>query len=139
VPLCVPDRQSPSLEAKGGWVKPGRLTTLVLIFRQLCTAGTLKQPQARSGAAPVAWPRRMPPSRQERRKAARDAAKRAPATAGAAGAGGAAAAGANITVKAPSRGDWEASVLFNAVTPEVLQQRQGLTLVHFSAQLERSL
>ena len=44
----------------------------------------------------------MPPSRQERRKAERDAAKRAPAktgTAGAAGAAGAAAALANLTVE----------------------------------------
>jgi hypothetical protein len=46
----------------------------------------------------------MAPSRQERRKAERDAAKRAPAQAGAAGAAGAAAALANLNVNAG--GDW---------------------------------
>jgi len=54
----------------------------------------------------------MPPSRQERRKAERDAAKRAPARSGAGGAGGAAAARAagaaaalaNLTVN--PLGDW---------------------------------
>jgi len=45
------------------------------------------------------------PSRQERRKAERDAAKRAPARAGAAGAAGAAAAIANLNVN--PLGDWK--------------------------------
>jgi len=44
------------------------------------------------------------PSRQERRKAERDAAKRAPGQAGAGGAGGAAAAGAHVNVT--PLGDW---------------------------------
>jgi hypothetical protein len=64
------------------------------------------------------------PSRQERRRAERDAAKRdaakrAPAQSGAAGARGAADAGENVNVNVNPGGDW-----------------QGLTLVHFSAQLE---
>ena len=66
------------------------------------------------------------PSRQERRKAERDAAKRAPAQAGAAGA---AAALANITLN-PTHpgGDWttqaaDPSVLFRAVGPEILKRR----------------
>ena len=47
-------------------------------------------------------------SRQERRKAERDAAKRAPAQTGAAGAGGAAAAAAfaNLDVNGSPGGDW---------------------------------
>ena len=48
----------------------------------------------------------MPPSRQERRKAERDAAKRAPGQAGAAGAAGAAAALANLNVNVDPLGDW---------------------------------
>ena len=60
----------------------------------------------------------MPPSRQERRKAERDAAKRAPARAGAAGAGGAAAALANLNVN--PLGDWttqnaDQNVMFQAL------------------------
>jgi hypothetical protein len=46
------------------------------------------------------------PSRQERRKAERVAAKRASARAGAAGAGGAAAAIANLNLNVNSLGDW---------------------------------
>ena len=51
----------------------------------------------------------MPPSRQERRKVERAAAKRAPARASAAGAAGAAeaaAALANLSVNASPGGDW---------------------------------
>jgi len=86
----------------------------------------------------------MPPSRQERRKAERDAAKHAPARAGAAGAAGAAAALANLDVNAG--GDWKTQaedpaalgVLGAAVVKRRAAQgdRHGLTLVHFSAQSE---
>ena len=48
--------------------------------------------------------RHMPPSRQERRKAERDAAKRAPARTGAAAAAGAGAALANLNMN--PLGDW---------------------------------
>jgi hypothetical protein len=48
--------------------------------------------------------RHMPPSRQERRKAQRDAAKRAPARSGAGAAGGAAPALANLHIN--PLGDW---------------------------------
>jgi len=90
-------------------------------------------------------------SRQERRKAERDAAKRAPAqarAAGAVGAAGAAAALANLNVNPV--GDWTTQtedpfVLFRAQGDEIVEQRaaagdrQGLTLVHFSAHLELCL
>ena len=66
------------------------------------------------------------PSRQERRKAERDAAKRAPAQARAAGAGGAAAA--LTTVNVNPLGDWttqaeDPSVLFLALGAETVKQR----------------
>jgi len=66
------------------------------------------------------------PSRQERRKAERDAAKRAPAKAGAAGAGGAAAAGANVNMNPV--GDWTTQtsdpfVLFRALGDDVVKQK----------------
>jgi TPR repeat protein len=78
----------------------------------------------------------MPPSRQERRKAEREAAKRAPARAGAAGAAGAnqGAAGAtaalgnlNVNVN-PPLGDWttqakDPNVLFHALGPQMVKQR----------------
>ena len=64
-----------------------------LLFRTLSTA-----------AAARCSLRQMAPSRQERRKAERDAAKRAPARAGAGGAGGVAAALANLNVN--PLGDW---------------------------------
>jgi TPR repeat protein len=71
----------------------------------------------------------MPPSRQERRKAEREAAKRAPARAGAAGAAGAnqgaagaAAALANLNVNVnPPLGDWTTQ----AEDPNALIQRVG--------------
>ena len=72
------------------------------------------------------------PSRQERRKAERDAAKRAPGQAragGAGGAGGAAAALANLHVNANPVGDWttqasDPTVLTRALgTPEIVRQR----------------
>ena len=70
-------------------------------------------------------------SRQERRKAERDAAKRAPAQAGAAGAGGAAAARANphphVATMNP-RGDsttqaGDPNDLFQSTGPEILKTR----------------
>jgi TPR repeat protein len=78
----------------------------------------------------------MPPSRQERRKAEREAAKRAPARAGAAGAAGAnqGAAGAaaalaslNVNVN-PPLGDCTTQaedpyVLFRALDPQMVKQR----------------
>jgi hypothetical protein len=90
----------------------------------------------------------MPPSRQERRKAGRDAAKRAPAQAGAAraaggnqgaegaaganqGAAGAAAALANLNVNVnPPLGDWttqakDHTALFDALGPQMVTQRFG--------------
>jgi TPR repeat protein len=72
---------------------------------------------------------RMPPSRQERRKAEREAAKRAPARAGAAGAAGAAAALGNLYVNVnPPLGDWttqakDANALFDALGPQMVKQR----------------
>ena len=71
------------------------------------------------------------PSRQERRKAERDAAKRAPAqtaAAGAAGAAGAAAALANLGVN--PGGDWttqqgDPDVLLHALGVKILIQRAG--------------
>jgi len=68
------------------------------------------------------------PSRQERRKAGRDAAKRASAQAGAAGAGGAVAARANVHVNPV--GDWttqaaDYAVLFQALGDEIVKQRAG--------------
>jgi hypothetical protein len=70
------------------------------------------------------------PSRQERRKAERDAAKRAPAQAGAAGAGGAAAARTHVNAK--RGGDWtkqaaDAGVSFDALGDDVVMRmaRQG--------------
>jgi hypothetical protein len=71
----------------------------------------------------------MAPSRQERRKAERDAAKRAPAQAGAAGAGRPAADGANVTVS--PLGDWTTQAadhtVFRALGAEILRQmaREG--------------
>ena len=69
----------------------------------------------------------MPPSRQERRKTERDAAKRAP-RAGAAGTAGAAAALANLNVNA--RGDWTTQaedpwVLVRALGAGILKHRAG--------------
>jgi hypothetical protein len=72
-------------------VTPGRITTLVLIFLSLQVASSFLSVK-------------MPPSRQERRKAMRDAAKRAPAQSGAAGTGAAAAARATVNVN--QLGDW---------------------------------
>jgi len=68
------------------------------------------------------------PSRQERRKAERDAAKRAPGQAGAAGAGGAAAASANLNVNPV--GDWTTQAadpfaLIQALGVEIVKQRAG--------------
>jgi len=68
------------------------------------------------------------PSRQERRKAERDAAKRAPGQAGAGGAGGAAAARANVNMNPV--GDWTTQaedpyVLFHAIGAHVVKQRAG--------------
>jgi hypothetical protein len=65
------------------------------------------------------------PSRQERRRAERDAAKRAPVQAGAAGAGGAAAARVNV-VTSPV-GDWTTQAedpiaLFRALGPDIVKQ-----------------
>jgi len=73
------------------------------------------------------------PSHQERRKAERDAAKRAPGQAGAwgaAGAAGAAAALANLSVNVDPGGDWttqaaDPAVLFRALGPEILKRRAG--------------
>ena len=71
-------------------------------------------------------------SRQERRKAERDAAKRAPGQAGAAGAGGgaggAAAALAKLNVNVNPVGDWttqaeDPAVLFRALGAETVKQR----------------
>ena len=103
-------------------------------------------------------------SGQERRKAERDAAKRAPragaegaagaagaaGAVGAAGAAGAAAALANLNVHVTPLGDWTTQaadpyVLSRSLGPEILKQQasagdgQGLTPVHFSAQRKRFL
>ena len=78
-------------------------------------------PHLPSYAGPLGCSFRPMPSRQERRKAERDAAKRAPAQGGAAGA---AAARANVS----PGGDWttqhgDQNVLFNALGPELVKQR----------------
>jgi hypothetical protein len=70
------------------------------------------------------------PSRQERRKAERDAAKRAPGQAGAGGAGGAAAALASLNVNVNPVGDWttqaaDPSVLYRELGSEVIKQMAG--------------
>jgi len=71
------------------------------------------------------------PSRQERRRSERDAAKRAPAQAGAAGIGGAAAALANVHLNSRNPGgDWTTQapdpvLLFDAVGAEVVKQGAG--------------
>ena len=72
--------------------------------------------------------RPMPPSRQERRKAERDAAKRAPAQAGATGAAGAAVAFAKVNVN--PGGDWttqaaDSNLLFRALGAKLVKQRAG--------------
>jgi hypothetical protein len=66
------------------------------------------------------------PSRQERRKAERDAAKRAPAKAGAGGAAGAAAARTDVNVT--PLGDWrtqaaDPAALIRALGAEVVKKR----------------
>ena len=99
VVLCVSAR--PSLtEAKGWWVK-------------------LAQHPVDLGPMP---------SRQERRRAERDAAKRAPGPAGAGGAGGAAAALENVHVNVNPVGDWttqeaDPEVLFRALGAENVKRK----------------
>jgi len=75
-------------------LKPGRFITK-LIFILLAQRPVVAQRSVK-----------MPPSRQERRRAERDAAKRAPAQSGAAGAGGAAAARGAATLNVNQLGDW---------------------------------
>jgi len=99
VALCVSDCTSPSLDAKCSWVKPGVTTPLFLLIPR-------RRFHQKWGARVHSLRQMPPPSRQERRKAERDAAKRMPAQAGAAGAGGAAAARANINVNPDPLGDW---------------------------------
>jgi len=65
------------------------------------------------------------PSRQERRAAERDAAKRAPGQAGAEGAGGAAAALANLNVHVNPVGDWTTQ----AADPGVLLETLGIDVL----------
>jgi hypothetical protein len=81
-------------------------------------------------------------SRQERRKAERDADKRAPAQAGAAGAGGAAAALADLNVNVNPVGDWTTQAadpyeLFRAHGAQIVKHRAGeagaYTRSHFSS------
>jgi len=72
----------------------------------------------------------MAPSRQERRKAERAAAKRAPAQAGAAGAAGAAAAAANVVVNVNPLGDWTTqtenpALLFGVIGGANVRRRAG--------------
>jgi hypothetical protein len=67
-------------------------------------------------------------SRQERRKAERDAAKRAPGQGGARGAGGATAAPADVNTNPV--GDWttqtaDPMTLFRALGEEIVNQRAG--------------
>jgi hypothetical protein len=77
------------------------------------------------------------PSRQERRKAERDAAKRAPAQTGAGGAGGAAAAArANVKNVFPL-GDWSTQaenpeLLFQALGAQIVKQRAASRGLHSS-------
>jgi len=93
--LCVTARPSPT-EAKVGGVKVPNVASVLAM-----------------------------PSRQERRKAERNAAKRAPGQAGAAGAGGAAAALANSNVHVNPVGDWTTQ----ASDPRSLFQAQSLNVV----------
>ena len=113
VTLRVSARPSPLLDAKSGWVDPGRFTNALPCFEQ--EVGLV----ARSSRI------QMPPSRQERRKAERDAAKRAP-QAGATGAAGAAAALANLN--ANPLGDWttqadDFAALFGALGAENVKRK----------------
>ena len=69
------------------------------------------------------------PSRQERRKAERDAAKRAPAQAGAAGAA-ATLVNVHLNPRDPAVGDWttqaaDPRVLVRALGAEIVRQRAG--------------
>jgi hypothetical protein len=104
----------PSIDAKGGWVKPGR-----------CTAPLSSSfPRKRL----LSIPPRMP-SRQERRKPERDAAKRAPAQAGAAGAA-VALANVHLNPRDPAGGDWttqgaDPNLLARALGWNILKQRAG--------------
>ena len=93
VGIRVSARPSPLLDAKSGWVKPGRCTT------PLSSDFSKKYGPLSSVAHSE---RSQMPSRQERRKAERDAAKRAPQ----AGAAGATAALANLNVN-DAGGDWK--------------------------------
>ena len=115
---CVALRASvrPLLDTKGGWVKPGRVYHAAVFLFSKEVADRLLNPQISDM-----------PSRQERRKAERDAAKRAP-RASAAGAAGAAAALADSDVNAG--GDWttqteDPMVLHRALGAEILGQRAG--------------
>ena len=107
---CRPVRR-PFLDAKGGCVKPGRCI-ISSVSSELLTGRLFR--------TAVLVPSQMPLSRQERRKAERDAAKRAPAKttaagAGAGGAAGAAAALANLNVN--QLGDWTTQAEDPAVGP----------------------
>ena len=83
-----------------GWEKPGQRTNLVLSSSQIHM-----------------------PTRQERRRTERDAAKRAPTKAGAAGSTGAAAAREDVHVN--SLGDWKTQAEDPSVGPTVCLTRHG--------------
>jgi len=130
VVFCVSARLSSLLRgrnAKGGCVKSGQITTTCLACLNL-----FRSPSEGSGPRPRPLGcsvRQMAPSRQERRKALRAAAKRASASAGAsgaAGAAGAAAALANLNVN-PVPGDWttqEADVVLEALGRDTRKLRR---------------
>ena len=112
-------------------MKPGRFTTVLIFPRKEVRDGresvSYSKARTRTGSAikgrSVAHSVSMP-SRQERRKEVRDAAKRAPARAGATGDAGAAPARAN----ANTLGDWktqgeDAQLLFEAHGAWVVKQR----------------
>ena len=105
--MCVSLRADPpvarSLTRKGGWIPAGvPLSCIRSAPRRRCFSASPPSKASRESLACSLRP--MAPSRQERRKAERDAAKRAPARAGAAGAREAAAALANLNVN--PLGDW---------------------------------
>jgi hypothetical protein len=104
VTLCVSDHSSPSLEAKGWGETP------------------LTSPSSHNTVRSLI-PTAMP-SQQERRKAERDAAKRASAQTGAAGAVGAAGAAAALAdLRVDPDGDWTTQTEDPFVGPGVISWR----------------
>ena len=122
--LRDPPRVTPPVavaEAKCWWLEPGPADPA----RPQCVlhfSSSLERPPRTRRVAHSA----MAPSRQERRKAERAAAKRAPAQTGAVGAAGAAAALANVNLNSREPdGDWTTQ----SKVPTALLEALGATVV----------